>query len=68
MVIYVVKKGDTVSSIAAAYGVEADTIIYDNQLPSPYALTVGQALLLSAAESFLPDTIIKISSSNLAPP
>ncbi|MCI5585179.1 MAG: glycosyl hydrolase family 18 protein [Lachnospiraceae bacterium] len=54
MVIYVVKKGDTVSSIAAAYGVEADTIIYDNQLPSPYALTVGQALLLSAAESFLP--------------
>lgn len=47
MLIYVVKSGDTVSSIAAAYGVSAEEIIYHNQLVQPYNLAVGQALLLS---------------------
>ena len=46
MVIYVVKSGDTVNSIAAQYGVSENSIIYDNQLIPPYALVVGQALLL----------------------
>lgn len=46
MLIYVVKSGDTVNSIAAAYSILAEEIIYDNQLVPPYRLTVGQALLL----------------------
>ena len=46
MEIYVVKQGDTVNSIAAAYGVSADTIIFDNQLIYPYQLAIGQALLI----------------------
>lgn len=50
MLIYIVREGDTVDEIAAAYGVAVDQIIYDNQLPYPYALAVGQALLLSEAE------------------
>ena len=51
MTIYTVKSGDTVDSIAAAYNINADTIIYNNQLSYPYRLAIGQALLLTAGES-----------------
>lgn len=47
MEIYVVKQGDTVAKIAETYAMEADTLIYDNQLENPDALAVGQALLLN---------------------
>ena len=47
MEIYVVQAGDSVDSIAASYGILADTIIYNNQIPFPYQLAIGQALLLS---------------------
>lgn len=46
MEIYVVKSGDNVDSIAGAYGVSVESIIYDNQLVYPYPLAVGQALLI----------------------
>lgn len=48
MEIYVVKPGDTVDTIAASHGVSPESVIYNNQLQSPYALAIGQALLLSA--------------------
>lgn len=48
MEIYVVKPGDTVDAIAASYGISPESVIYNNQLLYPYALAVGQALLLSA--------------------
>ncbi|MBD5476600.1 MAG: LysM peptidoglycan-binding domain-containing protein [Lachnospiraceae bacterium] len=51
MEIYVVKSGDTVDSIAESYGIPVSSIIYNNQLVYPYALAVGQALLLSSGES-----------------
>lgn len=51
MTIYTVLPGDTVDSIAAAYGISVDTIIYNNQLSYPYRLAIGQALLLNAGES-----------------
>lgn len=47
MTIYTVKPGDSVDAIAASYGINTDTIIYNNQLSYPYRLAVGQALLLS---------------------
>lgn len=47
MLIYVVKSGDTVNSIANIYGISTEEIIYSNQLTSPYNLVAGQALLLS---------------------
>lgn len=50
MTIYIVQPGDSVDSIAAAYGISADTIIYNNQLSYPYRLAIGQALLLSVSE------------------
>ncbi len=48
MEIYIVRPGDTVDAIADAYHVSAQSIIYNNQLPYPYPLAVGQALLLPA--------------------
>lgn len=49
MLVYIVKAGDTVNSIAARYGISRDSIIFDNQLVEPYALAIGQALLLTQA-------------------
>ena len=54
MEIYVVKSGDTVDSIAESYGIPVSSVIYNNQLVYPYALAVGQALLLSSEESIPP--------------
>ena len=54
MEIYVVKEGDTVDSIADSYGISASSIIFNNQLIYPYALAIGQALLLSAGTSSIP--------------
>ena len=46
MEIYVVKKGDTLSSIAAAYRVPMGLLAVWNGLSAPYALVVGQAILI----------------------
>ncbi len=53
MTIYTVQPDDTVDSIAAANGVSSDSIIYINQIPYPYRLAVGQALLLESASPLL---------------
>ena len=47
MEIYVVKAGDTVDSIAAAFGISVEALIYYNQIPYPYKLAIGQALLIT---------------------
>ncbi|MCM1133966.1 MAG: glycosyl hydrolase family 18 protein [Clostridium sp.] len=52
MEIYVIKKGDTVDSIADSYGIPVSSVIFDNQLVYPYPLAVGQALLLPVGEPF----------------
>lgn len=44
MTIHVVKEGDTLSSIAAQYGVTAERIIIENELPNPDKLVVGQSI------------------------
>lgn len=46
MDIYIVEEGDTVDSIAAGYGITAESLIFVNQLVYPYRLAVGQALLI----------------------
>ena len=48
MQIYIVREGDTLNSIAAAFGLPPAEISYINQLVYPYRLAVGQALLLGA--------------------
>lgn len=47
MQIYVVQAGDNVDTIAANFGVNAQSIIYDNQLVYPYRLAIGQSLLIN---------------------
>lgn len=49
MQIYVVREGDNIDKIAAAFGVSAEEIAYDNQISAPYPLAVGQALLIAGA-------------------
>lgn len=57
MEIYVVRPGDNVEQIAQNYGISVDSILYNNQIPYPYQLAVGQSLLLSVSPS--PDTAEK---------
>lgn len=45
--IYVVKPGDTVDEIARNNNTAAESIIYDNQIPYPYRLAIGQALFIN---------------------
>ena len=51
MEIYIVKAGDSVDSIAASFNISVDSILYNNQIPYPYGLAIGQALLLSTDEN-----------------
>ena len=46
MSIYVVKEGDTIDKIAELYDVSTEEIAYINQIPYPYRLAVGEALLI----------------------
>lgn len=62
MEIYVVRPGD---SIAASLGVNAQQIIFDNQLVYPYELAVGQALLINR---FVRNAVRAISVSGYAYP
>ena len=54
--IHIVTQGDTLETIANQYGVSPDRIVYDNQLPSPMNLVLGQALLI-----LIPNTIHEVS-------
>ncbi len=47
MEIYVVKVGDSIDSIAEEVQIDVQQLIFDNQLVFPYALAVGQALLVN---------------------
>lgn len=52
MIIYTVKKGDSVYKISKRYGVPMQRIIADNQLENPNVLVVGQALVLRTESLF----------------
>ena len=58
--IYVVQQGDTVDSIATAFGVNVWTIIEDNQIVFPYALAIGQALFIDLGTR-LPTGSLRVS-------
>lgn len=51
MTVHIVKQGDTVTSIAAQYGVDADRIIIENELPNPEGLVVGQSIGIRVPET-----------------
>jgi LysM repeat protein len=56
---YIVQDGDSVNSVARAYGVKPDDIISRNNLQYPYYLDVGQEIIIPASS---------ISSGNGTPP
>lgn len=47
MLIYVVKQGDTIDTIAGAAGIDPLRLAFDNQIEYPYRLAVGQSLLVA---------------------
>ncbi len=52
MQIYAVRQGDSIFSIARAFGTNANRIIEANQLPEPNRLVIGQALVIPITGSF----------------
>lgn len=50
MEIYVIKQGDTISAIARQFGVTAEQIIRENELPNPENLLVGQSIVIRIPE------------------
>ncbi len=46
MEIYIVRTEDTIDTIAQQFGISPWKLAEDNQIPYPYALAVGQALLI----------------------
>lgn len=46
MEIYVVQEGDTIDMIAERYGTEVEELSFVNQIPYPYRLATGQAVLI----------------------
>lgn len=66
MDIYIVQPGDSVDSIASAYRISPQTIIFDNQLVTPYRLAVGQALYIAAGQK--PDTRTPLTVNGYAYP
>lgn len=52
MQIYIVQPGDTIDSIADTNHIDVSSIIYVNQMIPPYALVIGQSLLLTDLSDF----------------
>lgn len=50
MQIYIVQENDTIERIAGLYGTTVSELSYTNQIPYPYQLAIGQALLIPAGE------------------
>lgn len=68
MEIHVVKKGDSLYSIALQYGVSLSQLMADNQLPDPNRLAVGQTIVVrfpAAVYTVQPgDTLESIAKAN----
>ena len=54
VVIYLVQQGDTLSEIAAAYGVPLSAIVEANSITDPGKLTVGEQLVIPSATDATP--------------
>ncbi len=61
---YTVKKGDTLSSIAASHGVTVASIVEENGISASSTLKVGQQLLIAGATSVEDDSTTVYGSSS----
>lgn len=62
MFVHVVKRGDTIWSIARSYNVSPQRIISDNAIPNPQNLVLGQALLI-----LIPKTVHTVTAGDTLP-
>lgn len=58
MFIYIVEPGDTLDNIASNYGVRVEELSYANQIPYPYQLAIGQAILIPIGEEVVNKRIV----------
>jgi L,D-transpeptidase ErfK/SrfK len=58
---YTVKAGDTIGTIGARFGVARTTLIEMNQLTSPYALSVGQSLVLDNTHIAVANPLVSLT-------
>ena len=63
---YVVQQGDTLSEIAAAYGVPLAALIEANDLADPDKLAIGQQLIIPAATSAAPEATLSSEPAGTA--
>lgn len=59
MTIYVTRPGDTIESIAAEFGVDADRMVIENGIPNPENLVVGQSIIIR-----YPNTLYQIQAGD----
>lgn len=68
MEIYVVQPGDNIESIALKYGITVERLISDNGMINPYALVVGQTIvILHPSQTYTvqqDDTLATIADNN----
>ena len=59
MILYVVKSGDTIESIASQYGVSPYWIIATNELSEEQSLVVGQTIVI-----LIPETVVTVQAGD----
>lgn len=59
MTIYVTRPGDTIESIAAEFGVDADRMVIENGIPNPENLVVGQSIIIR-----YPNTLYQVQAGD----
>lgn len=68
MIIYTVKRGDTLYTISRRYGTTVDQLVYDNQIENPLRLVVGQALVITDSSGIYKvmrgDTLYRIAQKH----
>ncbi len=68
MIRYIVRKGDTLTLLAARYGTTVEAIMTANNLVDPDLIIVGQVLLIPVSGSTAPSTPPEYPSCPPCPP
>ncbi len=58
---HLVKKGDTLYSLSARYGLDYKLIAEDNNIESPYTLSIGQKVLIKTVEPVVRDSAVEMA-------
>jgi spore germination protein len=71
MIIYIVQVGDTITSIAAKFGVSETRLILENGIQNPFDLVIGQTIVITSPQTIYEvkegDTLSEIASDHEIP-